>query len=324
MSPKRTNAGVSIKTLLANELLTLSEQTIDPAIRARLFEMERQVLTRDAGPETSLHLLRAREMLRTMRTFLAQANCEQCIDYLGQIDSMLGAWRQAPAEGKRKMGLKDLLSKTAREAKKRDDLIAKLDYNVFKLDQKVAAVSVQIEKRENECAQLKLKAAKLSPGCNAYTIARGQYDRLMMEIRTISIQFQAMQKALQTNKVYAETLRNTKSLEDINVLLPGSLEKMETDLLKANDWIQESMDKLIEGAEIANNIVIESDEITKTLSQGREMSDFDQAVSQIRRDDTAFKMAAGEDVSLIEALGKPDMDKVIEPPTDDLKDEVKP
>ena len=320
---KKTGNIVSPKTQLANALLELSEKTTDSIVRKRLLSLKKILSSNDAGADNDERLSQLHALLFSAKEAINLGIDRKCLDTLDRFEHMLKGWQSGPEfgseKGEKKMNFFQRLSKPARESKKRDEKIEELKSKVFQLEQMSESVALKIENIDKSCDQLKVKAAKLAPGSMDYTNIRSQYNHLILEKKTLSASFQSIQKGLQTNKLYLETLNNAKSSEVVKGLTPASLEDMELDLTKASKSIQESVVLLKEGADLAAEIAQEVFETYTDLNdEGMTGSDFDESVTDLRMSESVYKKAMNSPDSLLDKLNETD------PGAHPMKDEVKP
>lgn len=279
---------------VANRLLRLSEQAGDPCVKEAFLTLERDVLSNTPGPADHP---RYQELLCTLedaQTVLAQEDRQRCLQYTDRIREGILVWRQATTtKGGALMTIRGLFSPSSRREKKEAELIKKLERNVFDLEQKQLFLQTGINKLEQERTTLLEKASQEAPGSNAYLLAKTRYDTLSTKLQNDVFLFTALGNVLRTNSEYLSGLKSKRAVKGLEGYLPVSLEKMEQDLDHSNQEIEQIVEKLNEGAEIAQYASDSRHASYVGLDVDAHRSDFDESVQLIRKNRDLLKDMRG-------------------------------
>ncbi|NLZ88396.1 MAG: hypothetical protein GX916_02730 [Clostridiales bacterium] len=282
----RNSKGFAPRSRVANKLLGLSEQVEDQGVRDALRQLERQALSGPVGSDQHNSFAQLNDMLDGALPILTDGSAAQRSDYLRRLEEQLSVWQRAQ-DGKeiKKMSFFDRFSKSKRERHRKDQLIEKLQANIFQLEQRhesLAAAVTSLEGKRDEQVQI---ASGEAPGSPRYNTAKGRHTLLSAQLKSKMFEAQAVAKVLATNQSYLAGLLSERDISDLGTLMPVSMEAMEMDLEQSNVLIEEEVEKLKLGLDIVEDINQERDRIYESLADDQVESDFDKAVSTKREGD---------------------------------------
>lgn len=279
---KLDSNGYTMRSLMANKLLDLSEAAQDLQLKTALLRLEEQVMQRDGGPTNHQSLEKLNHALETAKALIASNSLDSSLAHVHTLKEDIETWQAASdthnAQGGIWMELKRLFSKKAREADKRQQMIASLEAEMSKLDQMSANLTASMEKDESTMELLKQTAAKLQPSSGQYKRLRNQFGIVEKRHQLNTLNFQQLSRSMEYVGNQLSIIKSEQDMVALGKYMPENMEKANLDL----GMRMHNIEQMVEQTKIAHEGVSDIMEDIGGLIDAETSTSFDANVAQIR------------------------------------------